>query len=337
MKQKEDFTLIQEKNLSSWQEFVDYCSGIPEGKFLFRGQSNYSDKLDRNPYAKNESIRRWELQSSFDRTYPKSSHNFSNFLSNVVREFSFKKYFFDYDLIFDNPKISKDLANTSSFEILQFFQHYGILTCLIDFTLDPLIALYFAVSTIKYESGGQSNEFPNCYFSIFQLNHTLLHEIVGTKYLNNSIEENSFRAFYNYYNFKRYIDQFPEYKDELPNYCFWSWIDIPDTFQFKWNKNLELQKGCFLLFESEPYWNGEKGSFEWMLEHFESVTGKKSKEPILTIFNIPYNSVFTDDLREGLYNGSLYEFLEKEKKLGKYLFNDLQGLKYDIQFRLSVM
>jgi hypothetical protein len=54
MKQKEDFTLIQEKNLSSWQEFADYCSGIPEGKFLFRGQSNYSNGLERNSYAKNE-------------------------------------------------------------------------------------------------------------------------------------------------------------------------------------------------------------------------------------------------------------------------------------------
>jgi hypothetical protein len=334
MKQKADFTLIQEKNLSSWKEFVDYCSEIQEGKYLFRGQSNYSNELSRG--GNNENFKRWELQSSFDRIYPKSAHDFSNFISSIIG--SFNTYFKRYDQIFNEPKLSEDLAKANASEKLKFFQHYGIPTCLIDFTFDPLTALYFAVSDIKYESGGQTDEFPNCYFSIFHINHSLLHEKIGVKYLNNSIEENSFLEFFHYNNFGKCIN----HKNDNLKYFYSSWIDIPDNYPFKWNENIKLQKGCFLLFESEPYldtkkkWDTKKRSFEWMLQHFESITGEKSKEPILTIYNIPYKSIFANDVREG-YNGSLYEFMKKNKKLGRYLFNDIQGLKYDIQFRLSVM
>ena len=331
MKQSEDLTLVCEKNLNSWTEFKDYCNGIQEGKFIFRGQSNYSNELNRGPHAKNESFKRWELQSSFDRTYPKSSHNFGNFITNIIRNVNV--YFKGYDKIFNEPRISEDLAKASLTEKLKFFQHYGIPTCLIDFKLDPLTALYFAVSTIKYESGGQTNEFPNCYFSIFQLNRKLLNEIVGIKELDNSKEESSFQDFYYYHNFRKYIAGNDEYHD----FQYWSWIDIPETFPFEWNENMKLQKGCFLLYESMSCLDTKKRSFEWMLKQFEKVTQTKSKEPILTIYNIPYKSIFTDNVREGLYKGSLYEYMEKKEKLGKYLFNDMQGLKYDIQFRLSVM
>ena len=110
----------------SWSEFVSsYSKDIFGGcyvpsKFIFRGQ-NKSD---------------WKLISSFDRIYGKLPYKERSQIEKDLLE-----YFLHY-CIRDNISVSKE-----EFKIKSLAQHYGVPTRLLDWTLSPFVAAYFAFSS----------------------------------------------------------------------------------------------------------------------------------------------------------------------------------------------
>lgn len=77
----------------------------------------------------------WELISSIAR-----NRNFEKNEKEMIHEFKYA-----------NPNIFLELS--TNFEMLSYMQHYGLPTRLLDFTENPLIALYFACKEMKKSNG----------------------------------------------------------------------------------------------------------------------------------------------------------------------------------------
>ncbi len=117
---------MYEINFKNWKEFKaelankiqNSCTGINVNNFLFRGQADST----------------WSLWSSFDRI-EKNKAKYPILLEN------FKKICSYYDY---NEELLK--SNNDKF-IAAFAQHYGLPTRLLDWTLSPYFAAFFAFSS----------------------------------------------------------------------------------------------------------------------------------------------------------------------------------------------
>jgi len=69
-----------------------------------------------------------------------------------------------------------------------------------------------------------------------------------------------------------------------------------------------------------------KISFEDFLIQYGKINGLSLDEPILNIYNIKYNSIIN---RLENRKKNVFKFLNDKNITGKYLFDDIQGLKYD--------
>jgi hypothetical protein len=290
---------------TSWTDFV---FDIQEGKVgnkhknIFRGQSNFN-------FSKPEI---WDIKSSFNRAF-----NGTNFLKNKYAEYgNIRNYLKIY-----KTASTENLPEVITFcDVLQFFQHYSIPTPLIDFTSDPLIALYFSLSAVPSYSSGHFgdkrkrhltiteidlDEFEK-YFSISEMDkvETLLnHKIDTTK------------------------DDYPKVIKKLQsdyNKCLKPKGFVIDFFlepNIQINPNLFRQKGVFLYLDSNE-------SFESLLELNIKNNKIKPSKPILIKHNIPYEKCFTTPANNCL---NIFSYLQFKQKTGVYLFeNDIQGLKYDL-------
>jgi hypothetical protein len=92
------------------------------------------------------------------------------------------------------------------------------------------------------------------------------------------------------------------------------------------NYNLSNQKSCFLLFDN---CNSNDIGFEEFVQSYILQNNIKLKEPIIEISKIPYNSIYSKSKRNHPESISLFRYLTERNISGRYLFNDLQGLKYD--------
>lgn len=142
-------------------QFLDKIKKFRSGEYAFRGQANAD----------------WELRSAATRRLENMSEQYPdiNELSEVDFQHIYRKYHYD-ELI--NPARTfgfdiEDGVKISDLRLLAKLQHFGTATGLIDFTWNPLVALWFACEnerdngkvflvnlndTSKYESPSPSSE-----------------------------------------------------------------------------------------------------------------------------------------------------------------------------------
>ncbi len=117
--------------ISSWATYKEWVSASVKGgaQYYYRGQQNPS----------------WKLQTSFHRYSEKTGISMSDYLDRVIPEVSF------YVSAHQNESI--DISNEIQFgAFLAKLQHHGFPTPLLDWTLSPYIAVYFAFKDIDPHS-----------------------------------------------------------------------------------------------------------------------------------------------------------------------------------------
>lgn len=285
----------------SLDEVIEMFNKTFDDKYIFRGQSNGTSDTNEE----------WELVSSYKRYFDNSEIPFRSFIINNLDKGI-------YDLYFSNYKYadSEQIAKAPFIEKLYYFQHYGIPTCLIDFSKNPLVALYFAISTLKIPAVKKNRQDKSIslgedrYITIYQIDTEILKEKFHIK----EITDRDFCFDY---------DQF-----EIP-YNTQTGIKIAfdlnplKKIKFLDNYNLKNQQGCFLLFDNTESANSI--SFENTIEHINQDHLKEEfKHPVITKHNLYLAQLISRDK-------SIFSFLRKEKNItGRNLFNDIQGLKYDL-------
>lgn len=290
---------IDIKEYTTWTEFTDQYTSLRDSqKYIWRGHSNS---------LQNGQFSEWKIISSYNRD---GNSNFSTFITQVLDN-HFNSLFSTYSYHRIN-----ELDTMTLLERCYFLQHYGVSTAFIDFTFDPLVALYFAITSLPISVGlwtdpsDNVKNFPTYgYASVFQINLQQLFQTLGVK----AITEESFDKFLNDY----VINQ----QHQHPNLFAHIAVDANPSAHFH---NLKAQKSCFLLFDFDGL--GMIKGLGDFIEQIILVRGVVLSEPLITIHRIPWNSLLQPE------NTAIY-FLQKEGISGKTLFDDIQGLKYD--FRAS--
>jgi len=302
---------IVEKIDTTWEEFVSN-NDVDNTKYIYRGHTNS---------ISNTNFSEWKLISLFNRFYTNSNFKFRQFLSQQLEENLFQSTYGKYKCL-----ENKNLANSNTITKLYYLQHYGVPTCLLDFTYNPLIALYFAITNLKGHSGGEydldtgipkfyNNEY---YISIYKIDYNQLTTKLNLKNLEHT--DNKLFLNYDYYGINFYRNQKRAFVA----------LDLnpKETLKSSENYNLENQSSCFILYDN--YETQDLG-FEEFIEYYAKENNLNCETPLIQIYNIKYNSVFK--LRPNRPNSiSLFEFLKSKGISGSNLFNDFQGLKYDFNF-----
>ena len=106
--------------ISTLSGFIKWTEQFNDGQYLFRGVSKA----------------KYKIEASACRRLPKTERNNVNKLLKINQEMLEKARRLGHDL--------KDGHRLSDLELLAELQHYGAATCLIDFTRNPLFALWIA-------------------------------------------------------------------------------------------------------------------------------------------------------------------------------------------------
>ena len=124
----------QPTRISSLGEFIEWINQLGPGKYLFRGVPNA----------------KYRIQASAYRRPKKDTRNFDRFLQinkHLIAEARLRGHG------------EKDGRELGDLEILAQLQHFGAATCLIDFTHNAQIALYFACQKdLKWEKKSQDSD-----------------------------------------------------------------------------------------------------------------------------------------------------------------------------------
>lgn len=280
----------------SWVHFIKYIEELPpRRKVAYRGQSNYG--------GPKHTV--WDMQSAYNR-----SNGNHNFLANKYLEYG---YIQNYLKLYKTGAISFDPSTLTLSQILQFCQHYGLPTPLIDFTTDPLTALYFALSSIpSTESGKFGDDVADRYLTVVELNlgwmdrkDAFVFDIVGmmNKDFKGKEEE--------YENLKSIYSTF--HKNGDTTYA----VLEPDV---SINPNLLRQNGLFVYHDSSK-------SLEEVIQEKMNFDGNKSPG-VIRKYHIPYSSCFHTEENDC---NNVFAYLMHKRKMGIFLFeNDMQGLKSDM-------
>ena len=130
------------KTLDAFLEWASrFDSEKNSAKYLFRGVSNADYEIDASAY------RRVKKGADGDEKPDEEFERFLQLNRDLIRDARFRGH---------DRKNERELADL---EILAEFQHYGAATCLIDFTYNPLVALWFAC---KPESDNPSKKCCSC-------------------------------------------------------------------------------------------------------------------------------------------------------------------------------
>lgn len=253
---------------------------------LFRGHSNFYF----NKNGIEEKGTDWQIISTFNRAYP----------SSEFTRYHYQQFWDNYPAYQGGNKILKDFNNESALARIQFFQHYGIPTPLIDFTRNPLTALFFAAASMTHHGVISSDS--ERYITVVEVNTKALQDDFGIKEI---------------------VDQNVDFDTLIKNSK--SNLRTPNSFivpkpDFSANGNLERQQGAFIYFDCTY-------SLEEFLGECHQLYGVDVSQAPITFHTIPYASFRGTSHKHNYPN--LFYFLMKKKKIGKYLFDDIQGAKYD--------
>ena len=111
-------------------EFVKWAEQFQDGQYLFRGVSKHTHSLEASAY----------------RRLPENERNQPQELRKINRELIERARLLGHDYQNGQPR--------SDLELLAELQHFGAATCLIDFTRNALVALWFAC---QHSSSGEDN------------------------------------------------------------------------------------------------------------------------------------------------------------------------------------
>jgi hypothetical protein len=194
---------MKDINISTMEQLIKSLNELPT-HYIYRGHSDGN----------------WRLQSTLERIlggkFETESEKYENYALNL-----FKSKFHLYDKLNDKPK--------TKLEWLSIMQHYGVPTRMIDFTVSPYVALYFAL-----ENAGKTADKS---FAVYAIDYRELQEISLT-YIKKKDKTVAIE----------YSD-LPYKQDDLFN-------NIIDKFSYEilWvieptisNLRLDRQSGCFLI------------------------------------------------------------------------------------------
>jgi hypothetical protein len=297
----------------SLNEYLELINNSDKSSdFIYRGQTN-----SYNNYKFTE----WNIVSTYNRNPQFSNIRFNSFLTQQLNDSLFDIYYRNNQFVKDKKLEKSDLISK-----LYFLQHYGISTSLIDFTHNPFVALYFAMSSLNSHSGGtcDDNGFPNyylenCTISIYQINYKLLVEKFKIQEINNKIgyEYDKKFKFNTNVNLRKTvhvgIDTNP----------------IKNTNNLIDNFNLLKQEGAFIFYDN--HYNKKYGLIEFITDYI--IENKiEITEPLVKIYKIKYNELYKPLKSKQPNFKTAFQILKEKEKTGNYLFNDYQGLKYDLTF-----
>ena len=125
--------ILENKNnniAKTLNEFIEWAARFKDGQYLFRGVTK--DK--------------YEIEASACRRLPDADKNNPSKLLKINQELIGRAQGLGHDL--------RDGRQLTDLELLAELQHFGAATCLIDFSRNALVALWFACQT---SSGGEAN------------------------------------------------------------------------------------------------------------------------------------------------------------------------------------
>ena len=116
---------------NSFSEYIDFIKNYykeTDQEIWYRGQRDHTWKIEPNLYRE----KKMDIKSGDE-------------LSILKYKFAdFKEVFF---------KLKEEIIEKNNFNIMFIAQHYGLLTPVLDWSNDPLIALFFAIDEYAYEDG----------------------------------------------------------------------------------------------------------------------------------------------------------------------------------------
>ena len=327
--------VVQYYNWPNWWSFAEWVQKQDNFDYIFRGQSNCSSVYPSDKFEP------WPIKSSFNREY---------FQSNYFD----KRYFVLYDVAncalkyYEFPAIKFKSDEIPLIDIMQFIQHYVGPTPLIDFTKDPLTALYFASVGIPKEAYSRA---ANRYFTVIQLDYNILKNQLGIVDLSErklekpeSFEiskDSPFETVHTHflYNLQASIKNLREddiFDNRVYNAQFTSaynkiysstvgmsfLVSRPNSFI---NQNLHLQEGLFIYLDSR------KDLEDVFLQYVkrENVTSNLIKYHQIPFISCTRNGANKIDHQ----NGPLFPYLMRKNKIGLNLFakDDKEGLRMDLR------
>lgn len=290
--------------------FEEFCSEETSSDYIYRGQSNN--------YSQHSFIE-WQIISSYVRASNLKNISFNSFLNQQLQKDLFEIYYKENKFVTTN-----ELLNTDLLTKLYFLQHYGIPTCLIDFTHDPEIALYFAISSLPAHSGGDFTRdgFPlyypdNCFISVTGINYKQLKLDLQIKNIDNNIN-----VHYDSYKYK--------IADKFINNIYLG-IDIQPEMKLKHKNNFNItkQESAFIFYDNSKHPKYDLNSF--LVDYYNQNKIQLNK-PIIKTYRIKYNDIFKPQNSKHPNFKTVFQRLKQKRKIGANLFNDFQGLKYDFTF-----
>ena len=297
---------------TTWENFIHQnpANNTLNKQFIYRGQTNGTI---------NGNFKEWEIVSSFNRYYKKHQYKFPEFIGQQIAFID--TTYADYEFIKNSS-----ILNSSIISKIYFLQHYGIPTCFLDFTFNPLVALYFSISSLKGQSGGaySADGFPShysvdYYFTVIRIDLIELKKVIEIK----NIEHFHFDLFLNYDSYR--IDINPYQYAHLA-FDLEPLNSIDNSIV---NYNLKNQSSCFLMYDNAAR---NTGSLENFLKNYITYYNTTIKNPIITKYRIKYNSAFKPMHSRQPDYISLFKYLINNNVTGSNLFNDIQGIKYDFNF-----
>ncbi len=148
--------------IAGLEDYIGYIGDIAmsEKSHLYRGQE------DAGWQVRSSALRRLELEEEYTASEDSFPYVYLEYLLQII-----------YDVKLNYPSIYRNL---SPLECMAHLQHNGVATGLIDFTFNPLVALWFACAYQKQNTDGK--------VIVLENDHDIIEEIKTPDRLENGLE-----------------------------------------------------------------------------------------------------------------------------------------------------